>query len=520
MIKGRYRFRLLVKSLRNVDLSEYLREWLAAGAEDQGQSQARGRRRSAELPVSLPAKAVAPISLAKIFMAQCERPLPVARTDMTSLRNRIIPPLSAFLTSRARRDAVRNVHALRRRLNGATPTVRYFHQVDDPYSHLAAQMLVPLMTRYGIALEVYLVPSPDDAAAPERQRLQAYGLRDAVRLARAYGLEFPPGARLPSPETTMLATRRLAANPEPQAFAARAQAIGAALWTGGDVDPDGAVRPEVAAKILERGRVLREKLGHYLGGMFQFEGEWYWGVDRLNHLEQRLRELGLDRAAAKTPSLAPYRTMRLDREAAPGPAPVIEFWFSFRSPYVSIAFPRVRQLARHYGAELRLRPILPMIMRGLPVPRSKTRYIMLDAMREAERSGMAYGRMIEPVGAPGGALHGRAVSGDGARQGRGLRRTGAEIDLRRGPLAGRGRRAVRHRTSGRPHRRGCARRPRRRQLARAGRSQPPGAAGGGPVGCTDLSGERQAGALGPGPAVGAGRGYRLKCRQEKACRHG
>ena len=52
VIKGRYRFRLLVKSLRNVDLSDYLRDWLAAGAEDQGQSQARSRRRSAELFVS------------------------------------------------------------------------------------------------------------------------------------------------------------------------------------------------------------------------------------------------------------------------------------------------------------------------------------------------------------------------------------------------------------------------------------------------------------------------------------
>ena len=53
VIKGRYRFRLLVKSLRNVDLSEYLREWLAAGAEDQRQSQARGRCRSAEFFVSM-----------------------------------------------------------------------------------------------------------------------------------------------------------------------------------------------------------------------------------------------------------------------------------------------------------------------------------------------------------------------------------------------------------------------------------------------------------------------------------
>src|SRR5436305_1770262 len=36
VIKGRYRFRLLVKSLRGVDLSVYLREWLAAGPKTKG----------------------------------------------------------------------------------------------------------------------------------------------------------------------------------------------------------------------------------------------------------------------------------------------------------------------------------------------------------------------------------------------------------------------------------------------------------------------------------------------------
>ena len=319
---------------------------------------------------------------------------------MTGLRNRLIPPLSAFLVSRTRRDLVRHRHALRRRLRGRRPTIRYFHQLDDPYSHLAVQMLSPLLARYDIALEIHLVPAPDDAAAPERERLRCYGLRDAVRLARTYGLEFPPAARLPAPETAMLATRRLAADLAPPSFAALAPVVGAALWSGHNLDPTAAASAEIAVAALQRGRALRERLGHYLGGMFEFEGEWYWGVDRLNHLEQRLSGLGLDRAAAGTPPLAPYRTMRLDRTAAPGPAPVIEFWFSFRSPYVSIAFPRVRRLARHYGAELRLRPILPMIMRGLPVPRSKSRYIMLDTMREAERSAMPYGRMIEPVGAP------------------------------------------------------------------------------------------------------------------------
>jgi primosomal protein N' (replication factor Y) len=35
-VRGRYRFRLLVKSPRGVDLSAYLREWLAAAPKRKG----------------------------------------------------------------------------------------------------------------------------------------------------------------------------------------------------------------------------------------------------------------------------------------------------------------------------------------------------------------------------------------------------------------------------------------------------------------------------------------------------
>ena len=62
-----------------------------------------------------------------------------------------------------------------------------------------------------------------------------------------------------------------------------------------------------------------------------------------------------------------------------------EMWFSFRSPYSWIAFPRVRALARHYGAELRLRYILPMVMRGLPVPRVKALATIFTIGGAAER---------------------------------------------------------------------------------------------------------------------------------------
>ena len=53
LVRGRYRFRILVKSPRGYDLSAYLREWLAQGAEEEGQHQARSGRRSAELFVGV-----------------------------------------------------------------------------------------------------------------------------------------------------------------------------------------------------------------------------------------------------------------------------------------------------------------------------------------------------------------------------------------------------------------------------------------------------------------------------------
>jgi primosomal protein N' (replication factor Y) len=39
LIRGRYRFRLLVKSPRNFDLSAYLRDWMAAGPKPAGKIQ-------------------------------------------------------------------------------------------------------------------------------------------------------------------------------------------------------------------------------------------------------------------------------------------------------------------------------------------------------------------------------------------------------------------------------------------------------------------------------------------------
>ncbi|TMW11611.1 2-hydroxychromene-2-carboxylate isomerase, partial [Alloalcanivorax gelatiniphagus] len=136
--------------------------------------------------------------------------------------------------------------------------------------------------------------------------------------------------------------------------------------------------------------------GHYLTGTLHYQGEWYWSVERLDHLARRLEGLGLgggpwplDYGAAKR--------ARLDRPAA-APETRLAFYFSFRSPYSYLALERAFALADHYGVALEMRPVLPMVMRGLTVPRAKRLYIVTDAAREARLHGVPFGTICDPVG--------------------------------------------------------------------------------------------------------------------------
>ena len=61
---------------------------------------------------------------------------------------------------------------------------------------------------------------------------------------------------------------------------------------------------------------------------------------------------------------------------------------------------RVLELPKRLPVDLVWRPVLPMVMRGLPVPREKQLYITLDTKREAEVAGVAFGRLCDPVGRP------------------------------------------------------------------------------------------------------------------------
>ena len=99
----------------------------------------------------------------------------------------------------------------RRRKAGAPHRVDYFHQIEDGYSHLAAQLLRPMLEQYDVELVCYLVTVKHDRNLPEPDLLLPLSRYDSSKVAPHYGLRFPEGVGTASQELLELATRILAA---------------------------------------------------------------------------------------------------------------------------------------------------------------------------------------------------------------------------------------------------------------------------------------------------------------------
>jgi 2-hydroxychromene-2-carboxylate isomerase len=267
-------------------------------------------------------------------------------------------------------------------------------------------------------LHTHLVGPPPDSAAPEREKLVAWSRVDAERVAEGRGgLSFQDPGNQPSPDLVARATRILASTSSSRAFAALAPRVGEAMWDDdiealGGMARDQSGAPNNVADAIGRGDALRAKCHHYLGAIFHYAGENYWGVDRLSHLERRLIHLGASRQVS-APLLAPRYDVSDERIDAGRLGLTLEVFVSLRSPYSYISMPRAFDLATRAGIAMKLRPVLPMVMRGLPVPASKRMYITLDTKREADAVGMPFGRICDPVGKPverGFSLYPFAVS--------------------------------------------------------------------------------------------------------------
>jgi len=321
-------------------------------------------------------------------------------------------------------------HATRHALR-AERVVTFWHQVDDPWSHLLLQALTDFPSRFpNVRLEPVVVPEPAADVDPEPQKRAAYALVDAARLARTHHLSFPRLPLRPEPDRVRRAQAILLAPRDPAAWLDAATRVGDALFRG-DGDALSALARELGTvpgqqvrPTLEAAYARLRKSGHYTGGVLGYDGEHYWGIDRLPFLVDRLVAEGAGEAREgdapidshelrvhASASLVSGETLSSEAlgsgvRAHPIVAPLqlvdgrarVDAFVSFRSPYSYLALHRLEELAARHPLDVRLRLVMPMVARGIPVPKQKLRYIAKDAKREADRLGIPFGRILDPLG--------------------------------------------------------------------------------------------------------------------------
>jgi 2-hydroxychromene-2-carboxylate isomerase len=294
----------------------------------------------------------------------------------------------------------------RRRLTGSPHEVSVFLQLDDPYSYLLAHYLPELQAYFNIELRVHLSQALGGDFQPAPDMLAEYAAIDARRVALELGIPFLDRGVTPPVEHRRGLLNELASHARSPDFVDEFREVLEIYWRGdteaaarrSDTGKAGAADPEIAASQQRLAH-----LGHYNSAMLHYGGEWYWGVDRLHYLIERLGELGVAKEGSSARLAALRQVMQVSLPVRPPAAarslPPLEMFHSIRSPYSYLALQRTFAIADAFGLQLKLRPVLPMVMRGMQVPRAKLLYIARDAAREAERLGIPFGRIADPVGA-------------------------------------------------------------------------------------------------------------------------
>jgi 2-hydroxychromene-2-carboxylate isomerase len=298
-------------------------------------------------------------------------------------------------------DAARRALArARQRVTSAPSRLEFYFDIADPMSYLTAQAVARLVETYRVELGFHVITPPASDVDPAPVFRTRHAVRDADLVAQYWNVEWPGRKEADPGIVRDVGTCLIRERPGLEQLRA-ALALGAALWTGDKKKLGtlllalGSESSGQVAPILNSSYAELRKAGHYQGAMLHYGGEWYWGIDRLPYLEA---QLAADLAVTAPPVVAPRP------EAERGPLKLsdkplsCELWFSFRSPYSYLALERIEQVLAPYGVPLVGKPIAPMVTRGLPVPAVKRMYIVRDAKREADRLGIAFGELCDPLG--------------------------------------------------------------------------------------------------------------------------
>ena len=298
-------------------------------------------------------------------------------------------------------DAARRAFGnLKERISKAPRRLDFYYDIADPWSYLTAQAVSRLLAAYPVDFAFHSITPPASDVDPAPVLRPKYAARDAIQLCEYWDLEFPAKKE---PDSTMVkdfAAAMIRERPPTEQLKASLE-LGHSLWTTDKksmvqlLGTWGQESSGEVAPILNTAYSELRKAGHYQGAMLHYNNEWYWGVDRLPYLEDAL---------AKDLGVPVQHVVKVRPEAERGPLKLsekpltAELWFSFRSPYSYLALEQIEAVLAPYQVPLTLRPVLPMVTRGLPMPSVKRMYIVRDAKREADRLHIPFGELCDPLG--------------------------------------------------------------------------------------------------------------------------
>ena len=329
------------------------------------------------------------------------------------MSNPIRPYLAQIILSNRLLEFKRNRVERRRKRKALSHLVTVYLAINDPHSYLLLQVLDDFQKRFGVELEFRTVLNKQKEMFPAPELWDKNAFNDGVWLAKLYQLDFPAERPIRPAEDDEQFTAQLLEWEQQPDFIQNALPLFATYWNSDNLDS--LTLNANHGRLASNEQQLKEN-GHYLSGMMHYGGEWYWGLNRLQYLERRLLALGAENSAGnksadaqvqfnlgqrgfcKQMSASAIKSARKKPSSQNTGDKSLELFWSIRSPYSYVGIVRGRQLAEHYKLPLIIKPVLPMVMRGMQVPSTKSNYIARDLKREADQLGIPFGLIADPLG--------------------------------------------------------------------------------------------------------------------------
>lgn len=342
---------------------------------------------------------------------------------MKATLQKIIQPYGArLLSSNGLLAFKRQLQETKRKLLGRSHDIELYLRINDPYSYLLVQVLADFEQRFDVSIRFRTILNLQQDMYPEAELWHDNGFLDATHLADLYQLDWPKDAPAADVDRVQQGSRLLVQLENQRAVNssldyspcdwAGVEQVFKNYWfqqsytglTKRSLTESPLIKSQLdqsayAQQLIDNEQALFDQ-GHYMSAMLHYAGEWYWGLDRLDHLEKRLLQLGLGHGSEVQFDKTYRDFCQSKRLLASQPKHQnLTLYFSIRSPYSHLGLQQAIKLAQHYQLTLEVKPILPMIMRGLSVPDTKKMYIFHDTKREAEKLNIDYGFVADPLGA-------------------------------------------------------------------------------------------------------------------------